>query len=153
MLPQLSDPLLAAAQSFTRGAFQMSIAQADLALALDGESSVLSVETLVLQPGALLEWNGGAANLYGYAESENIGQSIGDLIVPHERKEEWFASREHEIESIFQKGNSSYHEITNRKRDGSLVPVEVTRSPVRNENGEVIAICAVTKDLTDRMRA
>ena len=65
----------------------------------------------------------------------------------------WFSTRELQIESISRKGSLSYQEVTHRKKDGTLVPIGATRSPVHNADGEVTEIWAVIKDLTGRKQA
>ncbi len=101
----------------------------------------------------IILWNDGAVNLYGYAESEAIGQDVGDLIISHQHNENWSTVRKHLLESLFQDGKSSRKESTHRKKDGTIIPIDVTQSPVRNEDGEIIAICAICKDLTERKEA
>jgi PAS domain S-box-containing protein len=98
--------------------------------------------------GQIMSWNASAERLYGYTAVEAIGQSIL-LIVPKERWHE-----EHRILELIAGGNRVEHFETERQaKDGRLIAVSLTISPVRDPNGRVVGASKVARDITDRKAA
>jgi PAS domain S-box-containing protein len=97
--------------------------------------------------GAITSWNGAAARLFGYAEGEVLGQSIG-LIVPDGLREEAtkFLSR-------VARGENVEHETIRRRKDGSKVEVGIAMSPIRDVDGAVLGISKIARDLSDQRNA
>src|SRR5688572_19896961 len=95
--------------------------------------------------GIILIWNKGAEKLYGYTEQEVLGQHIS-IIAPEGHKKD--------IELVIQKViHDSYlhhYRTVRRHKDGHLISVSVSASPVKNHKGEIIAVSAITRDLTDQ---
>ena len=95
--------------------------------------------------GTILSWNRGAEQLYGYTAEEMIGQHIS-VLLPADRRDE--------IPSIMRrlaKGERIRHyETVRMRKDGSLVDISLTVSPVMNSYGEVIAASAIARDITAR---
>jgi PAS domain S-box-containing protein len=97
--------------------------------------------------GCITCWNGGAERLFGFKESEVIGQSIY-LIIPPD-----FQNEEQEIMSRVLRGEATdTYETTRRRKDGTLVPVSISVSPVRDEHGVVIGASKTARDITQRKR-
>ena len=96
--------------------------------------------------GRVLTWNRAAEQLLGWSEAEAVGQSQA-FFVPDDRSSESAAmfARALRGESVRQV------DTVRTRKDGGLVDVSVTLSPVRL-NGEVIAISEVVRDITDRKR-
>jgi len=99
LLPQLSDYLLAAAQSFQRGDFQMSIVQADLALALDGEYGKAVIQRQQAQQ-ALDEMVFQQAMSSGYSQLEQQQWQLSRS--SFERAQEVFSKRPEPAQAIRQ---------------------------------------------------
>jgi PAS domain S-box-containing protein len=98
--------------------------------------------------GIITSWNAGAERIFGYAAVEAIGQSI-TLIIPPERRNE-----ETEILRRLRQGQSIEHFETQRlAKDGRLVSISLSVSPVRNRQGVVIGASKIARDNTDRVRA
>lgn len=98
--------------------------------------------------GQVLTWNEGAQRIFGYTDEEIVGQSI-QLLLPEDR-----LSEEAEILATVRSGKSITNLETIRKRkDGQLIDVSVTISPIRDSNGEVVAVSKFVRDITDRKRA
>ncbi len=98
--------------------------------------------------GKIISWNEAAELLYGYTESETIGQSI-TLLVPPDRLEEEAAImarllRGEKIEDL---------ETVRMAKDGRLIDVSVTVSPVRDSTGRVVGASKIARDITARIRA
>lgn len=98
--------------------------------------------------GTITNWNAGAAEMYGYQAQEMIGRSISDLI-PDDRKDE--------LPPIMEKlrhGERIDHYETRRvRKDGTLVDVSVSISPVLRSDGAVIGAASVARDISGRIQA
>ena len=98
--------------------------------------------------GIVTSWNIAAEKLFGYTENEMIGQSIMKLI-PKDREGE-----ESEIISKLKKGEKIDHFETKRiTREGKLLDISLTISPIRNSNGTVIGASKIARDITDRKKS
>ena len=97
--------------------------------------------------GTITSWNGGAEKLFGYTAQEAVGKHIF-LIIPPDRKDE-----ELDILKKISKGERIQHFRTLRKRkDGSLVPVSLTISPVKDSKGKIIGASKIARDITEQLR-
>jgi PAS domain S-box-containing protein len=93
--------------------------------------------------GIVMSWNKSAERIFGYTSDEAIGQHI-TLIIPPERHDE-----ESEIIGRLRRGERVDHFHTVRRRkDGSLLDVSLTISPVRDSSGRVIGASKVARDIT-----
>lgn len=95
--------------------------------------------------GIVNSWNRSAERLFGYSAEEMIGQSI-TAIVPADRQDE-----ERVILSRIRRGEriESYETVRVRK-DGTLVPVSLTISPVRDESGGIVGASKIAREITER---
>ena len=99
---------------------------------------------LVLSPeGAVLNWNPAAESVFGYAREEVLGRPLLDLIVPADRAQE-----EADIRASALRGEGAVHEAVRRRKDGSLVHVNVSTKAVRSAAGEVLYFLSSKKDVT-----
>ncbi|HVZ18178.1 MAG TPA: PAS domain S-box protein [Terriglobales bacterium] len=123
---------------------RLQIRQSRLRLAAIVDSSDDAILSKKLD-GTITSWNYGAERLYGYMAEEMIGHSIYD-IVPPERQEE--------LRSILDRlghGQGTEHlETLRKRRDGSLIEVELLVSPLKDENGRVVEASAIARDITHR---
>jgi PAS domain S-box-containing protein len=95
--------------------------------------------------GIVSSWNRGAEKIFGYAASEMIGTPITRLI-PADRQHE-----ENDILERIRRGQSVEHfETLRQKKDGRLVAVSVTASPIKDSAGKVIGVSKVAHDITER---
>jgi len=98
--------------------------------------------------GIITSWNKGAERLFGYAAQEAIGQPITMLIPPDRQHEE------PEIRGRLKRGESVDHFETVRvSKDGSLLELSLTISPIKDATGEVIGASKIARDITKRRRA
>lgn len=95
----------------------------------------------------ILSWNQGAEVLFGYSAEEAVGQPI-TLIFPDDRinEEAGFIARLRRGERI------AHFETVRRRKDGSLVPVSLTVSPVRDGEGRVVGASKIARDITLQKR-
>jgi two-component system CheB/CheR fusion protein len=98
--------------------------------------------------GMIQSWNAGAEQIYGYAADEVIGQDI-ELLVPDERRGESRVL----CERIARGETVAPFETVRVRKDGQRIHVSVRFSPVRDREGRIVAISAVARDITDRVKA
>jgi PAS domain S-box-containing protein len=98
--------------------------------------------------GRVTTWNRGAERLFGYAASEMIGRSITTLI-PSERLHEEVRI----LDRIRRNERVDPYETVRKRRDGSLVDVSVSVSPLRNAAGQVIGASKIARDISKRKEA
>ena len=97
--------------------------------------------------GTVTSWNRASERLYGFTEAEMVGRSIV-TILPDERKHE-----EDVVHEKIRQGLAVEHfETVRRHKDGSLVDVSLTVSPIRDESGNVIGASKIARDISDRKR-
>lgn len=98
--------------------------------------------------GVIASWNGGAQRIFGYTAQEMIGRPVSDLIPPElENEEPGILQRLRRGERI------DHYETIRRRKDGSLVDISLTVSPVRNAAGQIVGASKVARDITERRRA
>jgi PAS domain S-box-containing protein len=107
------------------------------------EDAIIGLDT----SGTIMTWNRGAERLYGFVAEEAIGQPIG-IIVPPE-----LASADEDFRSRIGRGERIDHFETVRvRKDGSVVEVSLTVSPIRNTHGQLIGVSKSARDITERKR-
>ena len=95
-----------------------------------------------------MSWNPAAERLFGYTAAEAIGQNIR-LIIPHER---W--SEEDDVLARIGRGERVDHfETVRRAKDGKMLNISLTVSPIRDRSGKIVGASKVARDITDRKRA
>jgi len=98
--------------------------------------------------GVITSWNQAAERLFGYKEEEMIGQSIKKLIPPDRLEEE------DEILSRLRKGERIEHFETKRMtRDGKLLDISLTTSPIKDSNGRIIGASKIARNITPQREA
>ena len=98
--------------------------------------------------GVVTTWNAGAARLFGYSADEMIGRSI-TAVIPDDREDE-----EPQILARLRQGEQLDHvETVRRHKDGRLINVSLTISPLRNADGKVVGASKIARDITGRKRA
>jgi PAS domain S-box-containing protein len=98
--------------------------------------------------GMVLSWNQAAQRMFGYTAEEMIGSSIR-RIIPADRQSE----EDTVLESIRAGRRVDHFETIRRSRDGKLVPVSLTISPIIDADGTVIGASKIARDISDRKRA
>jgi len=96
----------------------------------------------------ITSWNAGAERIFGYSASEMIGTSIMRLIPPDQQAEE------EQILSQIRRGQRvDPIETVRVGKDGRLLDVSITVSPIKDSGGNVIGASKVGRDITERKRA
>jgi len=95
--------------------------------------------------GIITDWNQGAQRIFGYKPKEIIGKSILTLI-PRERQFE-----ESEILRRIRCGESiDHYETIRRCKDGRLIDVSLTISPIRDLQGKIVGVSKIAREITER---
>jgi len=94
--------------------------------------------------GIILTWNEGAERLYGYTVDEMPGQPISVLFPPDR------AGELSEIIADLEQGRVVKKETVRRRKDGSLIDVALTVSPIKDSRGVVVAASSIERDITVR---
>jgi PAS domain S-box-containing protein len=98
--------------------------------------------------GVIRSWNAGAERLFGYTAEEAIGKPI-TLIIPAD-----YLDEEPAILERIRKGERVDHfETVRRRKDGRLINISLTISPVKDDLDRVIGASKIARDITDRKDA
>ncbi len=98
--------------------------------------------------GIIRSWNKGAEGLFGYTAAEAIGQSML-LIIPPDRHAEEVTI----LERLRQGRRIHHYETQRRRKDGRLIDVSLTISPIRDQNGHIIGASKIARDITNQKTA
>jgi PAS domain S-box-containing protein len=116
-----------------------------LAAIVDSSDDAIVSKTL---DGIITSWNKSAERIFGYLPEEAVGKHI-TLIIPRDR---W--NEESSIIARICRGDRVDHfQTLRRRKDGSLVDVSLTISPVKDSAGNIIGASKVARDITAQVRA
>jgi PAS domain S-box-containing protein len=98
--------------------------------------------------GTVTSWNAAAEKLYGYTAQEMMGKPIA-LLIPAE-----YADQEPKILERIRRGERIQHYETQRvRKDGTIIDVSLTVSPIRDSLGRIIGASKISRDITAKKRA
>jgi PAS domain S-box-containing protein len=134
-------------QCFTRDITALKLAQeAQWVLGAIVESADDAIVSKTLD-GIITSWNPGARRLFGYTADEVVGKSI-TLLVPDAYRDE-----EPLILEKLRRGERVDHYETKRvRKDGTIIDISLTISPVRDQSGQIIGASKIARDITERRR-
>jgi PAS domain S-box-containing protein len=116
-----------------------------LSAIIDSADDAIITKTL---DGIITSWNKGAEHIFGYTAQEAIGQPI-TMLIPEDLRNE-----EPTILARLRKGERIEHYETIRvRKDGRLVNISLTVSPIRKPDGTIIGASKIARDITERKRA
>ena len=98
--------------------------------------------------GIITSWNKGAEKLFGYTAKEILGRSVSFLVPPNYADEVSML-----LEKISQGMQVKEHETMHAHKDGHLVSISITISPVKNSAGRIIGASIIAHDITKRKLA
>lgn len=97
--------------------------------------------------GIIANWNKGAERIFGYTSEEAIGQPI-TIVIPADRR-----SEEREILTRIRRGERIDHfETIRQRKDGGLIVVSLTVSPVKDDDGKIVGAAKIARDITEQKR-
>jgi PAS domain S-box-containing protein len=97
--------------------------------------------------GIITSWNAAAERLFGYSASEALGQHMF-LIVPEDRR----AEEADVIAALLDGTGVDHYETQRRRKDGALLDVSLTVSPLRDASGAIVGISKIARDVSIRKR-
>lgn len=97
--------------------------------------------------GVITSWNRAAERMFGWTADEVVGRSIRIIIPPDRQAEE-----DHVLSRIVRGETVDHFETIRMKKDGTLFPISVTISPIRDPSGRVIGASKIARDITQRVR-
>jgi PAS domain S-box-containing protein len=119
-------------------------AQHYAAIVESSEDAILSKDL----NGVIMSWNGAAQRLFGYAAEEVVGRPV-TILIPADRHNE-----EPMILDRIRRGEKIEHYETVRvRKDGSLLDISLTVSPIKDLEGNVVGASKIARDVTERKRA
>lgn len=97
--------------------------------------------------GTITSWNRAAERIFGYTAAEAIGQSIR-IIIPADRQREGDV-----VLDLVRRGEQIDHfETIRRRKDGTLLSISLTVSPIRDSGGVITGASKIARDITERKR-
>lgn len=98
--------------------------------------------------GIITSWNRAAETLFGYTATEIIGQPITTIIpADHQAEAQQILDRIHQGQRV------DTYETQRRRKDGQLIDVAITVSPIRDPNGHIVGASKIARDISDRKAA
>jgi PAS domain S-box-containing protein len=98
--------------------------------------------------GIITSWNRGAQSMFGYTAEEAIGQPVTLLIPPDHLDEEPAI-----LERLRRGDRIEHYETVRRRKDGTLLNVSLSVSPMRNTSGTIVGASKIARDVTHQKRA
>ncbi len=117
--------------------------RARLAAIVDGSNDAIISRSLDLK---VMSWNAAAERLFGYSAAEAIGQDIYALIVPPDRDAEAEGNRA----QLTQEHAVLDFETVRRTKDGRLIDVSLSQSPIIDEHGAMTGVALIFRDIRER---
>jgi PAS domain S-box-containing protein len=98
--------------------------------------------------GVIISWNKGAERIYGYMAEEAIGEPVSILADPaHPDETPKLLARVGRGDSV------DHYETVRRRKDGKLIAISLTVSPIRDASGRVVGASTIARDITERKQA
>ena len=132
-------------QAEAQGVDAVQDAAAFLAAIVESSDDAIVSKSL---SGIITTWNKAAERLFGYTAEEAVGRPV-TLIIPDDRLDE-----EPSILARIQAGDRVKHfETVRRRKDGTLIDISLTISPIRARSGAIIGASKIARDISERKRA
>jgi len=119
--------------------------QARLAAIVESSDDAIVGKTV---DGLIVNWNAAAERIFGYTAEEIIGQPIATIIPPDRLDEEPAVLDRHKYRDPIQ-----HFETVRRRKDGSLIDVSLTISPIKDPRGVTIGVSTIVRDISERKQA
>lgn len=121
---------------------EAGLAHAHLAAIVESSDDAILSKNL---QGVIASWNDSAERIFGFTAAEAVGKHIS-IIIPPERLDE-----EGKILSMLRRGERIEHfETVRRTKEGRLIDISITVSPVRDAQGVIVGASKVARDITEK---
>lgn len=97
--------------------------------------------------GTIITWNKAAESLFGYTAAEAVGRPVM-MLIPEDRQQEETAI----LDSIRNGTPVARYETLRQRKDGTLVAIALTVSPLRDRSGRIIGASKIARDISDQIR-
>src|SRR5215468_4773782 len=97
--------------------------------------------------GIIMSWNKGAERIFGYQEEEVIGKPVTVLMPPERYNEEPAI-----LAGIRQGERFDHYETVRKRKDGTLIDISLSISPIKDAGGRIIGASKIARDITPRKR-
>ena len=120
-------------------------ASAKLAAIIESSGDAIISKDLM---GTITSWNKGAEAIFGYSADEAVGRPV-TMLFPDDRTDE-----EPVILARIRRGeNIDHYETIRRRKDGTLIDISLSVSPIYNDQGMVVGASKIARDVTERRRS
>jgi PAS domain S-box-containing protein len=121
---------------------QAEAALAQLAAIVESSDDAILSTTL---DSCITSWNLGAEKIYGYSAQEALGQTVTSLLLPPAE-----SGRSPTAETLQLQAQLDYCKTQHRRKDGRLIDVFLTMSPVKDQTGGITGASMIARDISDR---
>jgi PAS domain S-box-containing protein len=98
--------------------------------------------------GIITSWNKAAERIFGYSAEEAIGNPI-TILAPPDRINDMATI----LDQIKQGHRVEHYETVRRRKDGELLNISLTVSPIRDAQGRIVGASKIARDITERKLA
>lgn len=98
--------------------------------------------------GIITSWNSGAERLYGFTKEEALGQPLS-FIIPPQCPDDYSMI----LDKIRRGERIDHYETLRKRKDGGIVNVSLTSSPIKDSSGKTIGISTIARDIMARKKA
>lgn len=98
--------------------------------------------------GDIQFWNAGATRVFGFSAAEALGQSLDIIIPPRLRQRHWDGYRHMMKTGRSRHGPEELLSTPAQTKSGGNISIQFTVAPVQNENGSIVGIIALLRDVT-----
>ncbi|EHR72057.1 PAS domain S-box [Burkholderiales bacterium JOSHI_001] len=124
---------------------QAEVDASRLAAIVESSNDAIISKTL---DGRITSWNSAAKALFGYEANEAIGQSV-QMLIPRDRQDEEMRI----LVNLDQGVRVPAFDTVRRAKDGHLIEVSLTISPIRDADGTIVGASKIVRDITQRRQA
>ncbi len=97
--------------------------------------------------GIIATWNKGAERIFGYTTAETIGRSF-TILIPAES----FEGESQILKEVLKGKRVEHYETVRQRKDGSLIDISLTISPLKDEDGNIVGAAKIARDISERVK-
>jgi PAS domain S-box-containing protein len=144
-IPGIEPPLFSGFVRDLSDRKQSDEARSRLAAIIESSDDAILSKSL---DGVITSWNAGAERLFGYTADETIGQPVM-MLMPRDR----FNEEPNILERIRRGERVDHYETIRRHKDGTLLNVSLTISPIVDSQGKIVGASKIARDISERKQA